>query len=241
MDISTSTSLDSDTDYAASRNDKLFGRGVLHVQIFKARNIKGDEIAGMGKADPYVVVKLGSKGNRSPLKSEAHQDGGSSPVWNYQFLFPLQNGGTAAHNILVVQVYNENADTRYCRADNCLGSLRMENLAEWVMSHEDNITEPQWYPIIYENGKKGAEQKGEILVKFYFQEVDEGVFASGFHTVPSCSLIPGRTAVGVDDDDLEYSSAGGKLERANTLTAVAGAAMGVLDSASVFVPLLVLL
>ncbi|KAL3680685.1 hypothetical protein R1sor_023641 [Riccia sorocarpa] len=240
----TLKSVEADEDYAARKKDKLFGRGVLHIQVFKARNIKGDEFVGLGKADPYVVVKLGSVGNRKPLKSETHQDGASNPVWNYEFKFPLQNGGTPAHNILDIKVYNENADTKCCRTDNCIGSLRMENLAEWVMSHEHNITEPQWYPLVYKYSRGGqdqAEGKGEILVKFYFQEVDEGVFAKGFHTVPSCCLIPGRTAVGVDDDDHEYTTAGGKIQRSNTLFAVAGAALGVLDTASVFVPLLILL
>ncbi|KAL3680680.1 hypothetical protein R1sor_023636 [Riccia sorocarpa] len=216
---------------ASNKNDKVFGRGVFHVQIFKARDIKGDEIVGLGKADPYAVVKLGSQGNRHALKTATHQDGGASPIWNYEFAYPLRNGGTLAHNSLDIKIYNENgAIGCFNRSNNCIGSLRIENLGEYILSHENNITEPQWFPLLYKAaGSDQGEEKGEILVKFYFQEVDEGVFAKGFHTVPSCGLIPGHE-VGVEDDDATYSRATGNLEGSSIFSWEN--AMTVLDSAS---------
>ncbi|KAL3693866.1 hypothetical protein R1sor_007517 [Riccia sorocarpa] len=55
------------------RKEKIFDRGVLHVEIFEARGIKGDEIGGIGKADPYLKLKHGSSSKREILKSTAHQ------------------------------------------------------------------------------------------------------------------------------------------------------------------------
>ncbi|KAL2621652.1 hypothetical protein R1flu_001857 [Riccia fluitans] len=133
------------SSHCDSTEEKVFGHGVLHVEIFKARGIKGDEIKGMGRADPYLKVKHGNAAKRETLTSLAHQDGGSNPVWNFEFCFPIRNGGTKAHNILEIEIYNENKRTSFFRADNSLGHLRLGGLAELITKHEDCTQSPRVY------------------------------------------------------------------------------------------------
>ncbi|KAL3680681.1 hypothetical protein R1sor_023637 [Riccia sorocarpa] len=248
LDVSPeSDSLTDKIEPSARKTSKVFGRGVLNVQIFKARNIKGEEAKGIGKADPYVKVKHGDHGNRVTQRSEAHSQGGSHPVWNYEFVFPLRNGGTMAHNILDIKVFNENATTQCCRGgDTCIGSLRIEKLAEYITSKDNNITEPEWYPVIYKklNSEKDPEEevKGEILIKFYFREVDEEIFANGYDTAPTCNVIA-NDQVGVDEDmDAKHSRAAGKVDAGSKLEGL-NSFVGVLSSAADlganFVPLIV--
>ncbi|KAL3680686.1 hypothetical protein R1sor_023642 [Riccia sorocarpa] len=229
------------SDQSIRRSDTVFPRGVLNVQIFKARNIQGKELKGLGKADPYVVVKLGSAGNRDPQRSETHHQGGSSPIWHHEFAFPLRNGGTMAHNTLDLKIFNENANTHCCRqGDTCLGSLRIENLAEYILSHKNFITEPQWYPVLYKKPRSDedpeGESKGEILIKFYFLEVNEDVFAKGYHTSVHSKVINGGE-VGKDDDDRSYSRANGKVEALGTVFDVLGSAAQI---GATFIPILLL-
>ncbi|KAL2621638.1 hypothetical protein R1flu_001843 [Riccia fluitans] len=179
------------SSYFDSTGDKVFGHGVLHVEIFKARGIKGDEIREIGNADPYLEVKHGNAAIRETLKCPPHPDGGSNPVWNFRFSFPLRNGGARDHNILEIEIYNKNKHTSFFRPDNSLGHVRLGGLAEWITKHEHWITEPAWYPVFYKHHRSSKDQtegekQGEILVKFYFQKVEPQEFALGQYNHPTC-------------------------------------------------------
>ncbi|KAL3691129.1 hypothetical protein R1sor_004780 [Riccia sorocarpa] len=66
-------SINDEPSYSDSRKEKISDRGVLHVEIFETRGIKGDEIGGIGKADPYLKLEHVSSSKREILKSTAHQ------------------------------------------------------------------------------------------------------------------------------------------------------------------------
>ncbi|KAL3679485.1 hypothetical protein R1sor_022441 [Riccia sorocarpa] len=170
---------------------KVFGHGGLHVEIHRGRNLKGDEFWGMGKSDPYLLLRHGA-GKGKTLKSQEHHNGGSNPQWYCKFYFPMRNGGCKEDNILEIEIYNKN--TRFHREDNLLGHLRIEDLANWVCRDEHNITELAWYPVFYKRRRstqdqKDEEKRGEILMRFYFQSIEENVFRSNIHTEPECSRI----------------------------------------------------
>lgn len=213
----------------------VFDRGLLHVEISKARNIRGDEILGMGRADAYLKVKHGNSVNPVTLKSEPHQDGGSNPTWGAKFVFPIRNGGSKEHNILDIEIWNKN---RWFRHDNILGHVRIGELADWITRHRDNITEWAWYPVFTRHNRRKEEKVGDILIKFYFQVVRENVFREGFHTQPTYeSTIP---ANGFTDSN-QFRTVDYRREEGSRLTTVFGGlspALGVAQSMIILLGLL---
>ncbi|KAL2621639.1 hypothetical protein R1flu_001844 [Riccia fluitans] len=109
----------------------------------------------------------------------------------FRAVLAVNSGGTRDHNILEIEIYNENKSTSFFRADNSLGHLRLGGLAELITKHEHCITEPAWYPVFHQSseGETEEEKQGEILVKFYFQNVEPQVFALGYHNHLSCERI----------------------------------------------------
>jgi hypothetical protein len=86
--------------------------GVLEIALLRAEGIKGDEILGLGMANPYAIIKCGGQVQRSATA----QNQGSRPTWNQTFTFNIEDGATE----LSVKLYNKNAlydghigDTRY--------------------------------------------------------------------------------------------------------------------------------
>ncbi|BBN02656.1 hypothetical protein MPTK1_2g17010 [Marchantia polymorpha subsp. ruderalis] len=161
---------------------ETFPRGVLYVKMFCARNIRGDEYHGMGKADPYVKVSYGIRGMQASLYSETHEDAGSEPIWNHKFAFPILHPEGKGVHLLELQIYNRNGITR---KDNTLGFLTLGNLALYVTCKPHFITEERWFPVY----DKKHRQRGEILMSFYFQAQGDHKFADGWD-------IPNRLNIG---------------------------------------------
>ncbi|KAL2621627.1 hypothetical protein R1flu_001832 [Riccia fluitans] len=193
--------------------------------IFKARNIRGSRLPGM--SNPYFVVKYGNEGKKVSLESKSNSGGGPNPVWNYEFEFPLPNGGEMDHNSLEIDIYNRHEHTGCFRRDNRLGFLRVRGLAEWILKHDNNITQPQWYPVFYTKKSCRTVEKGEILMKFFFQKVKSRVFAEGQYQHPACRRIPGVSGNG-------YSHVKEKIDLSSIFGAFSAVA-GVIQVGALFV------
>ncbi|KAL3696085.1 hypothetical protein R1sor_010161 [Riccia sorocarpa] len=159
-----------------------FSRGLLYVNLFCARNIRGDEYLGRGKADPYVKISYGIRGMQASLFSETHEEAGSEPIWNHKFAFPILHPETKGRHLLELEIYNRNGITR---KDNKLGSLSIAHLSMYVTSKPAYITDERWFPVF----NKKHKERGEILMSFYFQAQGDHKFADGWE-------IPNRLNIG---------------------------------------------
>eukprot|EP00945_MAST-04E_sp_MAST-4E-sp1_P008489 g8489.t1 len=80
---------------------------VLAVEVHKAHSLKDTQT--FGTQDPFVRIKLGSK----TLKTNVHDDGGNTGVWNYSGNFSYKN-----EPFLTFEVWNDNV-----MADSLIGTV----------------------------------------------------------------------------------------------------------------------
>ncbi|CAM6055588.1 unnamed protein product [Sphagnum tenellum] len=105
--------------------------GVLEIALLRAEGIKGDEILGLGMANPYAIIKCGGQVQRSATA----QNQGSRPTWNQTFTFNIEDGATE----LSVKLYNKNA-----LYDSRIGDTRIQLKDTF---NKVGLTTTTWYDV----------------------------------------------------------------------------------------------
>ena len=120
---------------------------VLAVEVHKAHSLKDTQT--FGTQDPFVRIKLGSK----TLKTNVHDDGGNTGVWNYSGNFSYKN-----EPFLTFEVWNDNV-----MADNLIGTV--------TVSLRNNVANGRQNASLYnlQLKKKGSSSiAGVLTVSYYF-------------------------------------------------------------------------
>ncbi|BBN17664.1 hypothetical protein MPTK1_7g16150 [Marchantia polymorpha subsp. ruderalis] len=146
-----------------------FPRGVLRLGVGCARGIRGDELLGLGRSDPYAKITFGSQENPLECTTKTDKNAGSNPYWGEWFTMPITVPNVVENNNLVVQIYNEN----HLRSDNQIGYSRIHNLGELVMGCEKYSTGEVWH-IVYDPGTQLP--RGEIMLSFRFEPMGDVEF-----------------------------------------------------------------
>ncbi|KAL2613534.1 hypothetical protein R1flu_025226 [Riccia fluitans] len=143
-----------------------FPRGVLRLGVACARGIRGDEILGLGRSDPYAKIIFGSPESPQEFKTETDRNAASNPYWGEWFTIPITVPDISENNNLLIQIYNRN----HLRHDNQIGYCRLLNLGEKVMSCEKFSTGEVWHAV-YDPGNHMP--RGEILLSFRFEPMGD--------------------------------------------------------------------
>ncbi|CAM6105522.1 unnamed protein product [Calypogeia fissa] len=128
----------------------VFPTGKLIVTVHRARGIKGDEMIGLGKADPYAEVKLGGTDHGgSTAHTPVARNAGSDPVWNHPLIFPIRSKHEE-YNELSIVLFNKNL-----WSDKQLGEISIKNIQELSWNRRLTAVPEEWHRVSYKENVRG--------------------------------------------------------------------------------------
>ncbi|KAL3681487.1 hypothetical protein R1sor_024443 [Riccia sorocarpa] len=151
-------------------------RGVMHVEVLRASGIKVRRMIGYGSRERYVIIRYGHGHGRKSMTSQVHH-GGNSTMWNVTFVYNIISRSVETPT-LQLEIWKKHKS----RDDHLVGFVSVANLHRYISQSENLCTPYLWLPVFYKGEKDStAQQRGEILVRFFFEAQEESYFGDNRH------------------------------------------------------------
>lgn len=153
----------------------------LEITLISAKDLKNVNL--IGKIDPYVVVHL-SDDPKNKQKTPVHQDGGTSPSWNYTVRFTVDDAAAARPGKYVIFTLKHEHSFG---ADKDLGEVVVP-LKELL----DGVKDPSGSKVVTYQVKRVSSGKpqGELKLSYKFIDMGQNMGSYGtsnYKPAQSCS------------------------------------------------------